>query len=344
MLLTWFPLLVLSASQGLALHGKVQIPFLFDLIQHARFLVALPLAIWAEAYISPRFEMVLNRFLIGQVISSSDIPRYQKAVLRVKSLNDSLVAEIVILVFSYLYISLGLQRGLSLGLSSWNHFGVAKYWYLWVSLPIFIFVWIRWIWRQMIWAIFLFRTSRMDLQLISTHPDHVGGLAFVTVAQRRFAVLVFAISAIASASIAEEIIYGGATLRTFESELVAFFVICMFVVLGPLIVFSPLLIRTKLKDWGRYSLFAVSYTRDFDEKWIQRNELNPNELLGTPDIQSLSDLRNSFEGISKMRTLLPDRQTVIILLIAFCLPIAPLLMTVIPLRQILSELLSLLTK
>ena len=35
-------------------------------------------------------------------------------------------------------------------------------------------------------------------------------------------------------------------------------------------------------------------------------------ILGSPDIQSLADLRNSYAGITEMRTLLPNRRTVTI--------------------------------
>jgi hypothetical protein len=211
-------------------------------------------------------------------------------------------------------------------------------------MPIFIFAWLRWVWRLIIWAFLLFRISRLKLRLTATHPDHAGGLAFVSVGQRRFAVLVLAVSTLLSTSIAEEIFFKGATLRTFEPEIVAFFVACVAAITGPLIVFSPLMIQAKLRDWGKYGVLAANYTQAFDDKWVQRENFSREELLGSSDIQSLADLKNSYEGISQMRVLLPDRQTILVLLIAYVLPLAPLLATVIPLRQIVTELLKLLTK
>jgi hypothetical protein len=147
-----------------------------------------------------------------------------------------------------------------------------------------------------------------------------------------------------SASIAEEILFGGAKLRSFEPELTAFFIVCLILVMGPLIVFTPPMIRAKLRDWGSYGILAAAYTQEFDNKWIQGNKPAREGLLGSSDIQSLADMKNSYEGISQMRVLLPDRQTIMVLLLAYILPIAPLLATVIPLRQILSELLKLLMK
>ena len=67
-------------------------------------------------------------------------------------------------------------------------------------------------------------------------------------------------------------------------------------------------------------------------------------ILGSPDIQSLADLRNSYAGITEMRTLLPNRTTVGILAIAYVLPVLPLLASVISLRRVLSEVYGLLLK
>ncbi len=54
-LLTWFPLLVLSAAQGLAIGHRVRIPFLYDFAAYTRFLIALPLLILAEGPIGKEY-------------------------------------------------------------------------------------------------------------------------------------------------------------------------------------------------------------------------------------------------------------------------------------------------
>lgn len=53
-----------------------------------------------------------------------------------------------------------------------------------------------WLWRILIWGLFLFRVSRLDLQLVPTHPDLVGGLQFVGESLRAFLPVSFTISAI----------------------------------------------------------------------------------------------------------------------------------------------------
>jgi len=108
-------------------------------------------------------------------------------------------------------------------------------------------------------------------------------------------------------------------------------------------VFTPTLVRLKLTGWGKFGPVASSYVQEFAEKWFERDYCRK-DLLGTPDIQSLADLRNSYGGISLMRTLLPNRTTVGIFAIAYVIPVVPLLESVISFRRVLSEVYTLLLK
>jgi len=351
-LITWLPLLIFTAYDGTAVGTKVKIPFLLDLVQYARFFVALPCAIALGEFVNPRLRNVLNSFARGGTVTSNDLPRLENATSRAGALTNSLIAEIVMLALVYLYVSLGLYREISRGMSSWNYPGnealtyqAAHFWFRWVSMPLFLFSWFVWLWRLCVWAHLLYRISQLDLSVVATHPDRVGGLAFVHVGMRRFSVLVFGISSILSASIGEEILFNGAALRSYELELALFFIVCVVVILGPLIVFTPVLIRIKLEYWGKYGPLASAYVRSFDERWVAQKGYSRSEaLLGTPDIQSLADLRHSYAGIAEMRTLLPNRTTVGIFAIAYVLPVLPLLASVISLRDILSEVYRLLLK
>ena len=351
-LIAWVPLLIFTAHEGLALNGKIQIPFLADPVQYARFLVALPCALALGKFINPRLRNVLNSFLRGGIVSSKDFDRFENAILRATALTNSMIAELVILALVYFYTSFGLHRDVSTGTSSWHHplngalisQTLADWWFLWVSMPLFLFAWFLWAWRLGVWAYLLFQISRLELRLVATHPDRVGGLGFVHVGMRRFSVLVFAISSILCASIGEEILFNGASLNSFELELALFFLICLAVILGPLMIFTPVLIRSKLEYWSRFGSLTSTYVQGFDEKWILQTGYSRQNLLGSPDIQSLADLRNSYAGITEMRTLLPNQTTIGIFAIAYILPALPLLASVISFRRVLSEVYTLLLK
>lgn len=351
-LIAWLPVLLFTAHEGLAWGPKVQIPFLLDLVQYARFWIALPIAIAAGQYINQRLESILNAFVRTGIVSGDEILRIEKTISTVKAVKNSVLVEIALLGMTYLYTFFGLQRDLILGVTSWTQItsanptphAAADQWFLWVSMPILLFVWFRWFWWLGNWAYLLFRISRLKLRIVATHPDGVGGLAFINVAHRRLTSLVFAISSILCASIGEEMLVKKTALSNYEPELAVFFIVCLAGTLGPMLVFTPCLIRSKLKYWSWYGPFAGRYVQGFDDKWILNGNHEVKELLGNPDIQSLADLRHSYSGIAQMRTLLPNARTVTLFAAAYVVPVLPLLTSVISLRQIFSELYKLLVK
>ena len=62
--------------------------------------------------------------------------------------------------------------------------------------------------------------------------------------------------------------------------------------------------------------------------------------MGSADIQSLADLANSFEVIRTMRFVPFSKETVLQLAVVTLAPLAPLLLTMISLEELLKRLLS----
>jgi hypothetical protein len=65
-------------------------------------------------------------------------------------------------------------------------------------------------------------------------------------------------------------------------------------------------------------------------------------LVGSADIQSLADLGNSFEIVRTMRFAPITRDPIIQVAVAALLPLAPLLLTMMPLEELLRRLLGIL--
>jgi hypothetical protein len=74
---------------------------------------------------------------------------------------------------------------------------------------------------------------------------------------------------------------------------------------------------------------------DFDEKWFQGTPKG--KLLGTTDIQSLADLANSYAVVSDMRMVPFTLKDMARLAIVTVLPIVPLLLTIMPLEELLAR-------
>jgi hypothetical protein len=108
-------------------------------------------------------------------------------------------------------------------------------------------------------------------------------------------------------------------------------------VIGPVLVFAPKLWRTRLDGLVDYMAMAEDYVGKFDKKWV-RTKPQVESILGTPDLQSLSDLANSVEIVLKMR-LIPTNMRVLTYIVgAVAVPMLPLALFKFPITDIAKKL------
>jgi len=346
-LLAWLPLLLLSALQGLALGGPLQIPFLFDFPVSVRFLLAIPLLIIAEGVVDSRVGLVVRYLTQSGLVREKDYPGYHSGVRQVSRMCNSRVAEG--LIAGLVILSAVFWRLEFSGVSSTWHFLVsplgtvrtpAGWWYVFVSIPIFRFLLYRWLWRYLIWCWFLWRISRLDLQLVPTHPDLAAGLGCLGLAQTKFGIIIFVLSSLLSSHMGEEILFGGAFLTGYRTTILVYIFLILVIFLGPLLVFTPKLFEAKRRGLLDYGARANEYIRSFHRRWIKKEAREGEALLGSEDIQSLAGLRDSFEIIRRLKTFPFDLMTTVIPLVACAaIPFAPLILTVIPLEEIIKRIL-----
>jgi hypothetical protein len=347
-LLTWLPLLLLSAFQGLALGGALRIPFLRDFPISVRFLLALPLLIAAESVVDSRVALVVRYLTQSGLVQEEDYPGYGSAARQISRMCNSRLAEGVIA--GIIILSAALPRfEFSGAISTWQFIvsplgamrTAAGWWYVFVSLPVFQFLFYRWCWRYFIWCWFLWRISRLDLQLIPTHPDLAAGLGCLGLAQTKFWIIIFAISSVFSSHLGEEILYAGASLAGYKIMFLIFLLLIFVIFLGPLLVFTPKLFEAKRRGLLDYGVLANKYTRSFHRRWIKRKAhevLEEETLVESADIQLLTSLRGSFELVHKMRFVPFDLVTTVVPIVASAaIPLAPLTLTVIPLEEIIKR-------
>jgi hypothetical protein len=346
-LLAWLPLLVLSALEGHALGGRVAVPFLLDLDVHIRFLVALPLLIVAELVVHQRMRFVVRQFLERNLIPESGLPRFDAAIASAFRLRNSVVAEVLLLAFVYVVGVLIIWRHyMALATATWyaaptvegSKLSLGGMWYGYLSLPLFQFLLLRWYFRLFIWTRFLWQVSRIELSLVPTHPDRVGGLGFLANAVYAFTPLAVAHGALLAGLIANRIFYVGAALLDFKIEIAVLVVFLMCVVLGPLLVFAPQLAQAKRTGNREYGTLAERYVREFDAKWLRGGVPADEPLVGSADIQSLADLANSFEVVRTMQIAPITRDAVLRLVGATLVPIVPLALTMMSLEELVKTL------
>jgi hypothetical protein len=113
----------------------------------------------------------------------------------------------------------------------------------------------------------------------------------------------------------------------------------LLVVLGPLLLFLPHLSAARRVGLREYGTLAERYVREFDHKWLRGGAPAGEALVGSADIQSLADLNNSFDVVRGMSLLPVSRATVLELTVITLLPVAPLLLTMVSLEELLRQLL-----
>jgi hypothetical protein len=347
-LITWVPLLILSQLQGLAFGHKVPVPFLSDFSAYTRFLLALPLLLLAENFIGPRIAKSAAHFITSGVVPEEDYQHFDKLVELGLRSRDSVIAEVLIAVLAYIF-SIMVFISIPNHVSTWYRIisdsGAsltwAGYWLIGFCTPLFWFLLLRWIWRLFLWFQFLGRVRKLDLQLFPTHPDEAGGLGFVGGAQRSFGILLFAFSLASTGVLARAIVYDHMPLAGYAPAIATYVVIAVVIVVGPLMVFAGVLLKTKRSGLHQYGALATAYTGSFHQKWINHQDPQHEPLLGTSDIQSLADLGNSFGYIEKMKPLPVSLRTLLHLVLASLLPLTPLLLTIMPLKDVLKLLLKL---
>lgn len=339
-LVTWVPLVLLSLVAGHAFGNRVAVTLLRDPVILSRFLFVLPLLALAEIVVERSLGVQAQHFLASGVVPAGEAVKLEAAKAEALRLRESVVAEGVIVVLA-VAIAIIAQVVIRFGSeeSTWKRsdagITLAGWWYILVSLPILFFFLLRWLWIFLLWSRFLFRISRLGLELTPTHPDRAGGLGFLGWGLASFGLVLMAISAVLSGSLAYEIVHRGSSLNILKYHIMIFVVLAIVILHAPLIVFTGRLARCRFRGLLDFGSLIGDHDRAFNEKWLKSQG---SSLLGSAHMGSLAHMSPVYEQVERMQLLPWDKQALIVLVAAALIPMIPLLGTVTALTEILSML------
>ncbi len=227
LLITWVPLLLFALIEGRALGPTPRESLLLDFATYARFFLAVPLIFVAEVVTGPRLRAAGIHFIQGNFVRPEDLR------FTVETWTGGAATA------SWRFAPQPGGVGLSL----------AGLWYQFVAVPILQFFMYRWLWRLFIWTGFLRDLSRLNLNLVATHPDRAGGLGFLGGAHVTLAIFAFALSCVLSAYVAFQVYFEAVPIETFRVLFVIYLVLMELICLGPLLLFVPLLARSSYRCW-----------------------------------------------------------------------------------------------
>jgi hypothetical protein len=329
----WLPLALLTLAS--TTRHSTGVSFLRDVEVHVRFLVALPVLIIAELVVHRRLRPIVARFVEWRIVLPRDYVRFRHAIDSAIKLRNSVVLEVGLLISVY---TLGLwlwNSRVTIAESTWYampggrwQLTPAGFWYVFVSIPILQFILLRWYIRFFIWFRFLWQVSRIDLNLIPTHPDRAGGLGFLGKSVYAFGPILFAQGTMLAGVVASRVLYRGESLQSFKLEIGGFIAFFLVAILGPLVMFTSRLAAVRRKGLAEYGQLAQRYVEGFDHRWVRGDKDPPEDLLGAADIQSLADLGNSYALVRDMRMVPFSLEDVSRLAMVTAAPFVPLLLTI----------------
>jgi len=347
-LVSWVPLALLSAVHAVIDgHPELLHAFFTDIAVHARYLLAVPILILSEYIILPRLDITARHFLVSRIIDASDRERFDEAVASTRRLSVGIwpSAGMTVLVYAIVVvIALTVHPGL---FPAWHHaddashLSLAGWWHMLISLPLLLGLLLSWVWRVGVWTRFLHQVSRMNLHLIASHPDKAAGLQFVAFSPRMFMSLALTIGIITAGTFANEVFHLGLNPLDHPAVPIATALVVVAIFISPPLIFG----RSLLMAWRRgvfeYGALASKLGTQFEDKWLGADSLVDQESLEKPDFSSTTDLYGVTANVYAMRPMLFDPRAAISLAVATLLPFAPIWLSVIPAKVILTQLLKL---
>lgn len=344
----WLPLALLCLLQWLMLGHRTSLAFFTDVAVYARFLVAVPLLILSEYIILPRLHAMAQYFVRSGLVLPVDRERFERAVASARRLSASIWPSTGMLCVVYMLVGLIAWNVPADLLPDWQrsegflHQSMAGWWHVLVSMPLVLGLTLSWIWRIGVWMRFLHLVSRMALRLVPSHPDKAAGLQFVAMSPRVFAPLAFAVGTLAAGTLGNEVIHLHLDPMDHIAVPAVTAAVVVALLISPPLLFARALLLARRRGVFEYGELAGRLGAVFEAKWLADGSRVDASSLGEPDFSATTDLYGVAANVYGMQPTLFDPRVAASLAIATLLPFAPIWLSVIPAKTLLTHLIGML--
>jgi hypothetical protein len=334
--IAWVPLVVLTLIDGTLVSDDLTMPFVKDVIPYVRALIAIPLLVMADNVIEPMMERIVAYLRSSGVVPDPEQARLQAAVESTAYLLNVKWIQVILAVVAVLvswamqvdYVEMWKEQGVTSWALRMEEGGVdetlAGAWFLLVTSPMVSFLLYRWIWRFIVWSIFLWRISRMELELYASHTDLAGGLGMIGVGQSLFVIVFLIIAVLLSSQLASNILYEGDTLVDARLVVLVFVALSIVIIAIPLLFFTRKLFTLKRTAMVEYGALQHQISRDFHRHWIDGQAA---KLVDSVQPSAMADYSAVYEVASSMRIVPLNPKGIIVLAAILTLPFFPLVLT-----------------
>lgn len=336
----WAPIMLWAITRDRLISATSGEPLLAQFAIHTYCLISIPCLILSEAYTLKIIKNIITQFLTCEIIKPDDQPKFEKILNKVSSLRDQTLPWILITSISIAWIG-AMPLKLTFQELNWatneQSLSFGGIWFLYVVRPIFIALLLAWVWRIILLMILFRKIAKLDLHLVATHPDRLGGLGFIQTIVDSFALITFAISAILATKWAHQILFHEESLSTFKLPIAAFLIIVTLLFTLPTLFFIPKLLACKKANLREYRALVAKHARLIHARWIKNEKVSSN-LLEAQELGSVADINAMFEAIEKMRIIPFNLKSMIGIVLAAAGPMVFLASTEIPIKDILIKL------
>lgn len=338
-LVAWLPLVIWALLNRRAFAGVE--PLLQHFGVHSRFLIAIPLLLLAEPLGQAVGRRIVSYFLSSGLVLSAERPAFLGIIEGCRRLLRSRLALAVIVILAFGNAAVASRDVIHLHEVHWaltgagpeQQLGFAAWWYLWISRPLYAVILFDWIWRLLVTGILLWRISRLDLQLVPTHPDGCGGLGFLQTLPTAFVPVILAASTVLAARWGHDVLYHTVPVESLWVPIGLFVVLVLVLFLGPLLVFVPKLAVLRRQSLLTYGALVGRHGRLVERRWIRGETVDDRGLLDAPELGPVADTLTLYEAVGRLRIAPIGKQSVITVVAAAVVPMLPVIAIQVPIRD-----------
>jgi len=331
--IAWLPLMVLTLIDGTFYTSQITLPFIKDATPFVRGLIVIPMLVMADNLIEPMMARVLKYLNVSGVVPDTEKECLSNAAEKMaRQMNSKLlqvILVVMVLAVSWLlqsdYVDMWKEDGVTSWMLEAENGGVdetlAGSWFLLVTSPLVSFLLYRWMWRFIVWSLFLYRVSRMKLELYASHTDLSAGLGMVGVNHALFSILFIIMATLVSSELAGNILYEGDSLLDVKQVVVVFIAISMVVLFIPLLFFANKLIHVKHKALVTYGTLQNQLSGDFHKHWVKDQA---KDMVDSMQPSAMADYSAVYEIVSNMRVVPITAKAIVTVAALILVPFLPL--------------------
>lgn len=334
--IAWLPLVVLTVIDGTLISSAITIPFIKDVVPNVRGLIVIPLFVMADNIIEPMMSRNVKYLRSSGVVPETEQVHLNNMVDKITYLINARWMQVILVLLAVLvswamhadYVDMWEQRDVTswaLHVENGNvDATLAGFWFLLVTSPMVSFFLYRWIWRFIVWTIFLYRISRIKLELYASHTDLAGGLGLIGAGQFLFGIIFLIMAALLSSELASNIMYEGGNLIDMRPVVLVFIIISIIVIAVPLLFFTRKLFALKRRALVEYGQLQLQISRDFHHHWINDEG---KDMVDSVQPSALADYSAVYDVVNSMRVVPLNPRAILVLAVMLMVPFLPLVLT-----------------